>query len=219
MSFIYSMADTWNAIGTTFNGIYMNISNGAGGAPVGAAASRAFRLDANSTSIFDISITGAVVIAAVGASQSPSLSIGGVANTGFWRNGTGQWTFTSTNGDYITLGNGLGAQFASNVGLSWTNIGGNSTLNTGVLDTFLFRNAAGVVAAGTAAATVGGQLYGQTLRTAQMTIASLPAASTAGAGASLFVTDANLPIIFTTVSAGGAAQIPVYSDGTQWKCG
>lgn len=58
MAFIYSMVDTWNAIGTTFNSIYMNISNGAGGAPVGAAASRAFRLDANGTRIFDVDITG-----------------------------------------------------------------------------------------------------------------------------------------------------------------
>lgn len=58
MSFIYNMSDTWNAIGTTFDAIKMNISNGAGGAPVGAAASRAFNLQANGATIFDIDISG-----------------------------------------------------------------------------------------------------------------------------------------------------------------
>lgn len=75
MSFIYSMTDTWNAGGTTFNGIYMNISNGAGGAPVGAAGSRAFRLDANGASIFDINIAGGIV----GAS---SLVVAGLIQAG-----------------------------------------------------------------------------------------------------------------------------------------
>lgn len=76
MSFIYNMADTWNAVGTTFNGIYMNISNGAGGAPVGAAASRAFRLDSNGSSIFDISISGQVNLNSVaGLFWSTDLSL------------------------------------------------------------------------------------------------------------------------------------------------
>jgi len=55
------MADTWNAIGTTFNAIYMNISNGAGGSAVGAAASRAFRLDDNGTPIFEVNIAGSTI--------------------------------------------------------------------------------------------------------------------------------------------------------------
>lgn len=62
MSFIYAMADTWNAIGTTFNSILMNASNGAGGAPVGAAASRLLNLQANSISVFTVDVAGKTVI-------------------------------------------------------------------------------------------------------------------------------------------------------------
>lgn len=55
---IFDMADTWNAIGTTFNGIYMNFTDGAGGAPVGAAASRFLRLDSDGSSVFDVDSSG-----------------------------------------------------------------------------------------------------------------------------------------------------------------
>lgn len=62
MSFIYNMADTWNAVGTTFNSILMNVSNGAGGAPVGAAASRILNLQANGLTVFDIAVSGVTTI-------------------------------------------------------------------------------------------------------------------------------------------------------------
>lgn len=62
MSFIYSMLDTWNAIGTTFNSISMNVSNGSGGAPVGATASRILNLQANGTSVFTVDIAGKTFI-------------------------------------------------------------------------------------------------------------------------------------------------------------
>ena len=58
MSFIYSLADTWNNAGTTFNSILMNVSNGAGGAPSGAAASRILNLQANSSTVFDVDVAG-----------------------------------------------------------------------------------------------------------------------------------------------------------------
>lgn len=89
MSFIYNMADTWNAVGTIFNGIYMNISNGAGGAPVGAAASRAFRLDSNLTSIFDIDISGNVVsIGGIKAQTNLALLSATGGFGGLWLGGT-----------------------------------------------------------------------------------------------------------------------------------
>lgn len=58
MSFIYSLADTWNAVGTTFNSIQMDVSNGSGGAPVGAAASRIINLKNNGTSVFSVDVNG-----------------------------------------------------------------------------------------------------------------------------------------------------------------
>ncbi len=62
MSFIYNMADTWNAGGTTFNSILMNVSNGAGGAPVGAAASRILNLQANAFSVFTVDVAGLTLL-------------------------------------------------------------------------------------------------------------------------------------------------------------
>ena len=51
------------------------------------------------------------------------------------------------------------------------------------------------------------------------TVATLPSAVTSGKGARSFVTDALAPTFGTTVVAGGAVAVPVYSDGTNWKVG
>jgi hypothetical protein len=51
------------------------------------------------------------------------------------------------------------------------------------------------------------------------TVATLPSAVTAGAGARSFVTDATGPTFGATVAGGGAVNVPVYSDGTNWKVG
>lgn len=50
-------------------------------------------------------------------------------------------------------------------------------------------------------------------------VASLPSASTAGAGARSFVTDATAPTFGATVAGGGAVSVPVYSNGTSWLVG
>lgn len=54
------------------------------------------------------------------------------------------------------------------------------------------------------------------------TVAGLPSASTSGAGATAFVTDASTTLILGlggTVAGGGANKVPVYSDGTNWVYG
>ena len=51
------------------------------------------------------------------------------------------------------------------------------------------------------------------------TVATLPSAVTSGKGARSFVTDALGPTFGSTVAAGGAVAVPVYSDGTNWKVG
>jgi len=69
---------------------------------------------------------------------------------------------------------------------------------------------------------VAGQVYGTTLRTAQTTVSGLPSASTAGAGARAYVTDASASMtsgIGATVTGGGSNKVPVYSDGTNWIIG
>ncbi len=51
------------------------------------------------------------------------------------------------------------------------------------------------------------------------TVATLPSAVASGAGARAFVTDSSVSTFGTTVAAGGAINVPVYSDGTNWKVG
>jgi hypothetical protein len=57
------------------------------------------------------------------------------------------------------------------------------------------------------------------VRTTPTTVAALPAASTAGAGAKAHVTDATSTTFASPVAGGGANSVPVYSDGTQWLIG
>jgi hypothetical protein len=52
-----------------------------------------------------------------------------------------------------------------------------------------------------------------------LTVATLPAAATAGAGARAFVTDANATTFASVVAGGGLNKVPVYSDGTDWRIG
>jgi len=52
-----------------------------------------------------------------------------------------------------------------------------------------------------------------------VTVANLPAAATAGAGAKAFVSDANATTFASVVAGGGANNVPVYSDGTNWRIG
>ncbi|MEI6644072.1 MAG: hypothetical protein WCL10_18785 [Novosphingobium sp.] len=59
-------------------------------------------------------------------------------------------------------------------------------------------------------------------RTHGLTVATLAAAATAGAGARAFVTDSNVAAagnFGNVVAAGGANGVPVYSDGTNWRIG
>jgi len=50
-------------------------------------------------------------------------------------------------------------------------------------------------------------------------VAKLPSAVTVGAGARAFVTDSSVSTFGTNIAGGGAINVPVYSDGTNWKVG
>ena len=50
-------------------------------------------------------------------------------------------------------------------------------------------------------------------------VADLPSAVDSREGARTFVSDALTPTFGSTVVAGGAVTVPVYSDGTDWKVG
>lgn len=57
------------------------------------------------------------------------------------------------------------------------------------------------------------------VKTTATTVASLPSAATAGAGARAMVTDSNTATFNATVAGGGANIVPVFSNGTDWKVG
>jgi hypothetical protein len=52
-----------------------------------------------------------------------------------------------------------------------------------------------------------------------VTVANLPSASTAGAGARMVVSDASSPTFGSTVTGGSSTVIPVFSDGANWRVG
>lgn len=111
----------------------------------------------------------------------------------------------------------------SNVG------GGNFTIQaaagtgTGAISSLILQSPL-VVASGTGVQT---QTTGLTIKAgtavlASYTVATLPAAATAGAGATAFVTDASTTLVLGlggAVVGGGANKVPVYSDGTNWIIG
>lgn len=67
--------------------------------------------------------------------------------------------------------------------------------------------------------TMGAGLVAAFVQTPASTVAGLPAAATAGAGARAFVTDANATTFLSVVAGGGANAVPVVSNGTNWLIG
>lgn len=64
-----------------------------------------------------------------------------------------------------------------------------------------------------------GQVAGTYVLTAPVAVGSLPAAAAGLKGARSFVTDANATTFASIVAAGGANNVPVYCDGTNWRIG
>jgi len=78
MAFIYDLSDTWNAGGTIFTAIKMNVTDTAS-----AAASRLIDLQVGGTTRFGVNKTGQVEFS-LGAVGTPSLSPVSDTNTGMW---------------------------------------------------------------------------------------------------------------------------------------
>lgn len=103
-----------------------------------------------------------------------------------------------TGGNNIVIGNGADTSSAS--------VSNEITLGNGSITKFRIPGL--VLSAGAYWINVGA-----------VTVSALPSASTAGAGARAFVTDATATTFASTVAGGGANSVPVYSDGTNWKIG
>jgi len=89
-------------------------------------------------------------------------------------------------------------------------------LNRASADSGIARKAAGVLEINNGTA---GTYAGTAFTTGAQTVAQLPAAATAGAGARAFVTDATVTTFASTVVGGGANGVPVVSNGTNWIIG
>lgn len=78
MAFIYNLTDVWNAAGTAFAAIKMNVTNTAS-----AAASKLLDLQIGGVSLFNVDKTGQVQVSA-GTITAPAVSPIGDDNTGVW---------------------------------------------------------------------------------------------------------------------------------------
>jgi hypothetical protein len=62
-------------------------------------------------------------------------------------------------------------------------------------------------------------VYSTNTKYTPVTVATLPSAVTLGAGARAFVSNATATTFASIVAGGGANNVPVYSDGTNWRIG
>ena len=115
-----------------------------------------------------------------------------------------------------------------NRSINWTNNVSGTNEVGGTRDTSLRRNAAGILEIYDGVTATGlianrrdllvRNVTASIISTINYTVATLPSASTSGVGARAFVTDALAPVVGATVVTGGAISVPVYSDGTNWRC-
>ena len=246
---IYALTDTWNAGATTFTGIGLNVTDTASAAAsllldlqVGGSSQFNVRKDGQ------VSTSGGVVLNApgnIGLSLGNDLfairfgAAGDLfvtrdaANTLAQRNGTAAQAFRVYNtytdasnyeriniawvgnvAQIITAQAGTGSArslgFGVNGGTQWLiNTSGNFVASS--------DNAFDIGASG---ADRPRNLYmASWIRMAVVTVATLPAAATAGAGARMMVSDATLPVFGSAVVGGGAVTVPVYSTGAAWNVG
>lgn len=189
---ILNLAQTWNTSGNV-SGLKFTLVNIAAGA---------------SSKIIDISTTTAGtsnVINALNLTSGGHLRVGASGTAGYDLAGAGDGTWSVT-----------GLAQVSTAYLGWA-AGSNATA---AMDTTICRVSAGIVEIGSSTGcAASGQLLAATLRSGQTTVAGLPSASTAGAGARAFVTDATACTFASTPTGGAATACPVYSDGTNWKEG
>jgi hypothetical protein len=232
-------AGTWNTSGTptalkvaiTNTGsnaasLLMNLLAGAGGA----------------TSQFKVTI-GGVVTSAGAMNVGTNLIVGAstflgsnnsLYNLGLSNDAAIRWVASRSIGigllntatplaNSLTIGESSRAGTDSNIG------GGNGTLQsgigtgTGTLSSLILQ-APKAAASGTTVQTyvTGLTIVAGAAVLASSTVANLPAAATAGAGATAFVTDASTTLILglgSAVAGGGANKVPVYSDGSGWLYG
>jgi hypothetical protein len=239
------MTDTWNNAGTVYSSIQMNVTNTASAAlsrlfdlQIGGVPLFQIRKD-NSFALFNAYTSDANFesggsfwssnVFKIGTQKGGS---GGTARDTYIVTPSRQWTFNDASGAFNSP-----SAITSNyqgAAIGWASTGGFDTFpGDGIIRMFnsaqssfgrliwgLQTTAFAAIARDGAGLKVvlGDNTAGAFIKTAAVTVASLPSAATAGAGARMTVTDASAPSYGATVSGGGAVLTNVTSDGTNWKC-
>lgn len=162
--------------------------------------------------------------------NSATITVGASNLLTFQGGGTFGGNIVSTGGSVFV--NNAGGLFSTSFGAITFDADGVVRLNNSAATGFTSLRFGGVTSAFPAWKRVGTTLAARladdsadapitasTVKTVPVTVAGLPAAATAGAGARAFVTDATAPTFGATVAGAGAVPTPVYSDGTNWKVG
>ena len=226
MSYIYDLTDTWNAAGTTFTAIKINVTDTAS-----AAGSALMDLQVDGTSRVKIEKNGGIVAVLPAAGNALNLTNSDPGNLGVAIQ-TRHNSASPAVDDYVgywnirgndSLGNNtLYGYFqclivdptdGSEKGQMYVGAGGGSELRIGQ----------GVHTSGATAPGDVNVIAARQIKTQARTVAQLPAAGTVGAGTRGWVSDSNVAfstaVITDIVAGGGANGCPVYSDGTNWRIG
>lgn len=149
-----------------------------------------------------------------------SLTLGAITPTTV--NGNTLTTGTGT----LTLGAGKTATISNTLTVTATDgstlvVGTGGTLGTNAYTSTAYAPIASPTFTGTVTTP---NLVASTgiIKLASFTVATLPSASSSGAGATAFVTDASTTFALSlglTVLGSGSNKVPVYSDGTNWIVG
>lgn len=187
----WSTSQTWNNGAVLFTAAQINITDTASD-----ASSLALEVKTGGISKFAVTSIG-IVRNAFGFFCTDNMGIGTYGGWGLW----GDLNKFSVSNTHI---------------IAWSN---SSNAYTGTLDIALARNAAGVLELNNATPGTFRDLKARNVITPGVTVASLAGAAQ---GARSFVTDATQTMtagIGAVVVGGGANNVPVYYDGTNWRIG
>jgi hypothetical protein len=199
------------------------------GAAFTIAGSKGTGTGAGGSLIFQVAPAGSS-----GSTQNSLINALTITSAGvFTLNGGAQtWTFTNATGNLSSSGGNIAWYAGGTIG--WNARGGLAAAADGVFTLYnnalsdfsrlqfggttsafgaIARDGAGIKIVGADGTSV------SWTKVPGVAVASLPAAATAGAGARSFVTDALSPVALATVAGGGAVNVPVFSDGSNWKVG
>jgi hypothetical protein len=169
-----------------------------------------------------------------GSARNLEFVVGGTDEADYGITTSGYWTFVGTGlnvggtayGLFNVKDNSANIKFqvytsGNDVTLASNELFGfySGTSVTGVPDTSLTREAAGVMQVGTSSANANGSLWAANIRTAtaySVAGTALPTCNAAAAGTRAYVTDATSPTYLGTYTSGGGTTAPVFCNGSNW---